>query len=172
MICKCPQEVIQQLLGLTIWRNDTVSGITQSPHLRRRKIPWMELHPGRWQRCLQRLPSAAAPAISFAPRQISRYVKRWEYRMSRYVKMVKVWILGWNVLKTCRSPDRSSALDAVTSRKCFNESPKSHTIHAMVGLLCGIFYFFSLPVNLCFPYFFEKSICKRYSLEISRDFPT
>ena len=39
------------------------------------------------------------------------------------------------------------------------------------------FTVFSLPVNLCFPMlsiFFSKkfSICKRYSIEISRDFPT
>jgi hypothetical protein len=84
--------------------------------------------------------------------------------------MVKVWILGWNVLKTCRSPDRSSALDAVTSRNVFQwvTQISYHPCHA--GFALRYFsLFFTAWRNLCFPYLFRKKF--RYVRGIHLRFP-
>jgi hypothetical protein len=74
-----------------------------------------------------------------------------------------VWILGQAMFSKLADRPTEAAKGMLFSkvRKGFNESPKSHTIHAMVGLLCGIFHFFftacqSLLSN-AFHILFEKN---------------
>ena len=73
--------------------------------------------------------------------------------------------------KLADRPTECSALDAVTSRKCFNESPKSHTIHAMVGLLCGIFTFFHCLSIFAFHIFSKNRYVRGTHLRFPEIFP-
>jgi hypothetical protein len=71
-----------------------------------------------------------------------------------------VWILGQAMFSKLADRPTEAAKGMLFSkvRKGFNESPKSHTIHAMLGLPCGIFHSFSLPGEIfAFHIFFEKS---------------
>ena len=114
-----------------------------------------------------------------------RYVNRWENHGKSTNQSIcqsicedgqSVWILGQAMFS--KLADRPT--EALLKGCCFPRSGRVSMSHpnlipSMPCWVClAVSLFFTAWRNLCFPYLFRKkvSICKRYSLEISRDFPT
>ena len=71
-------------------------------------------------------------------RYVSRYVNNCQQDMSRWSVGVDSGLIF--VLKNLQIA-RQKLCFGCWDKKGFNESPKSHTIHAMLGLLCALRYF-------------------------------